>query len=137
MKALKKRLIIILTAVMLVSGWGAWGLLFSILPESYFPWYPIIPCFFYLMGLVLIQVITRDKRENELKLVNLYMIIKLTKVAACILLGGIYFLAIAQQIRDFVIVFVGFYLLYLGLETYFFYLTEEIIKKKKVDEQLT
>jgi len=134
MKALKKRLIIILTAVMLVSGWGAWGLLFSILPESYFPWYPIIPCFFYLMGLVLIQVITRDKRENELKLVNLYMIIKLTKVAACVLLGGIYFLVIAQQIRDFVVVFVGFYLLYLGLETYFFYLTEEIIKKKKVDE---
>ena len=137
MKSLKKRLIIILTAVMLISGWGTWGLLVSILPDSYFSWYPIIPCFYYIMGLVLIQVITRDKRENELKLVNLYMIIKLAKVAACILLGGIYFLAIAQQIRDFVIVFVGFYLLYLGLETYFFYLTEEIIKKKKVDEQLT
>jgi len=134
MKSLKKRLVIILTAVMLVAGWGVWGLLVSILPESYFPLYPIIPSFYYVMGLVLIQVITRDKKESELKLVNLYIIIKLTKVAACVLIGGIYLFVITLQRRDFIVVFVGFYLLYLGLETYFFYLTEEIIKKKKVDE---
>jgi len=134
MKSLKKRLVFILTAIMLVSGWGVYGLLISLLPGSYFPMYPIIPCFYYVMGLVLIQVITRDKKESELKLVNLYMIIKLTKVAACVLLAGIYLFVITLQRRDFVVVFVGFYLLYLGIETYFFYLTEEIIKKKKVDE---
>jgi hypothetical protein len=134
MKKLKQHLEILLTTVMLISGWGVWLLLKLVLPGSYFVLYPAIPFFFYVIGLVLINVITRDRRESQLKLVNLYMIIKLCKVAACILFGGICLLFEKEQLRDFSIVFVGYYLMYLGLETYFFYKVEEMIKSKKVDE---
>lgn len=134
MENLKKRLYIILTIVMLISGWGIWFLLKSALPDTYFAWYPAIPSFFYILGLAFISVITRDYKENQRKLVNLYMIIKLCKVAAALLFGGFYLIFIKTQIRDFTVVFIGFYLLYLGMETYFYYLTEEIIKKKKVNE---
>jgi len=134
MEKLKGHLNIILSVVMLTSGWGVWWLLKSVLPNSYFTWYPVIPCFFYVMGLVFVWVITRDYKENQRKMVNLYMIIKLCKVAAAILLGSIYLIFVKVQIRDFSIVFIGFYLLYLGIETFFFYLTEEKIKKNKVNE---
>ena len=134
MEQLKRRLNIILTIVMLVSGCGIWWLLKTVLPTSYFNWYPVIPGFFYIMGLVFITVITHDYKENQRKLVNLYMIIKLCKVAASLVLGSIYLIFVKVQIRDFSIVFIGFYLLYLGIETYFFYLTEEKIKKHKVNE---
>jgi len=134
MENLKKRLNIILTVVMFVCGCGVWWLLQTLLPTSYFNWYPVIPGFFYLMGLVFITVITHDYKENQRKLVNLYMIIKLCKVAASLVLGSIYLIFVKEQIKDFSIVFIGFYLLYLGIETYFFYLAEEEIKKKKVNE---
>ena len=134
MDKLKKRLNIILTLVMFICGCGIWWLLQTLLPESYFNWYPVIPGFFYLMGLVFITVITHDYKENQRKLVNLYMIIKLCKVAASLLLGTVYLIFIKVQIKEFSIVFIGFYLLYLGIETYFFYLAEEEIKKKKVNE---
>lgn len=134
MTELKKKLNIILTLVMLLSGWGVWWLLKTLLPDTYFTWYPVIPCFFYIMGLVFIVVITHDYKENQRKLVNLYMIIKLCKVAASLVLGTIYLIFVKVQIRDFSVVFIGFYLLYLGIETYFFYLAEEVIKKKKVNE---
>lgn len=134
MKALRKQLEILLTAIMLVSGWGVWWLIISVLPQSYFSWYPLIPTFFYVMGLILIHVITRDRKESQIKLVNLYLLLRFSKVAASILFGGIYLLFVKQQLRDFSIVFIGYYLLYLGLETYFFYRVEEVIKNKKVDE---
>lgn len=134
MKALRKQLEILLTAIMLISGWGVWWLIISVLPQSYFSWYPLIPTFFYVMGLILIYVITRDRKESQIKLVNLYLLLRFSKVAASILFGGIYLLFVKQQLRDFSIVFIGYYLLYLGLETYFFYRVEEVIKNKKVDE---
>jgi hypothetical protein len=134
MEKLKRKLNTILTTVILISGCGIWWLLKSVLPQHYFTWYPVIPGFFYIMGLVFVTVITRDYKENQRKMVNLYMIIKLCKVTASILLVGIYFLVERIQMRDFIVVFMGFYLLYLGIETYFFYLTEENIKNRHVNE---
>ena len=134
MENLKKRLNIILTVVMLIGGYGGWWLLKKVLPDFYFNWYPVIPGFFYIMGLVFISIITRDFKENQRKLVNLYMIIKLCKVAASIIFGSMYLIFVKIQLRNFSIVFIGFYLLYLGIETYFFYLTEENIKKKHVND---
>jgi len=119
---------------MLLTGWGIWWLLTAALSANYFVWYPIIPAFFYLMGIVLVLVLTRDKKESQLKLVNLYMILKFSKVAACLILVGSYLIFEKEHLRDFCIVFIGFYLLYLGIETYFFYKSEEVLKKNKVNE---
>ena len=134
MEKLKIKLNTILTIVMLAGGCGVWWLLKAGLPTHYFRWYPVIPGFFYIMGLVFVTVITRDYKENQRKLVNLYMIIKLCKVTAALLFVGIYFLVERVQMRDFIVVFMGFYLIYLGVETYFFYLTEENIKNKLTNE---
>ena len=134
MEKLKIKLNTILTIVMLAGGCGVLWLLKAGLPMHYFKWYPVIPGFFYIMGLIFVTVVTRDYKENQRKLVNLYMIIKLCKVTAALLFVGIYYLAERVQMRDFIVVFMGFYLIYLGVETYFFYLTEENIKNKLTNE---
>ena len=102
MEKLKIKLNTILTIVMLAGGCGVWWLLKAGLPTHYFTWYPVIPGFFYIMGLVFVTVVTRDYKENQRKLVNLYMIIKLCKVTAALLFAGIYYLVEREQMRDFI-----------------------------------
>ena len=118
--------------VMVISGVGTWWLLSAAIPESYFAWYPLIPVFFFVMGITLVLVLTRGEKENPRKILNLYMLLKLYKVAACLLIGVFYFVFIKENLAAFSAVFISFYLLYLGLETYFFYMTEKLIRKDKI-----
>jgi len=131
MKELRRHLIILFTSVMALTGIGAWWLLTALLPESYFIWYPLIPSFFFLMGLTLIWTITRAEKENPRKILNLYMLLKLYKVAACLVIGAFYYVFVGEKIAPFSAVFISYYLLYLGMETYFFYMTEKLIGKDK------
>jgi len=81
-----------------------------------------------------VNAITRDFKGDQRKRVNLYMIIRTVKIFASLLFFGVYYLFGKVQMRDFSLVFIGFYLLYLGIETYFFYLTEDYIKNKLTNE---
>ncbi len=134
MKKLKRHLIIVHTAVLLLSGWGGWWLMQSVFPVYHFAWYPYIPAFFLAIGIVFISVLDNVKKLNPRKSVNLYMLLRFSKVLASLIFAGIYFFAVRVQLREFGIVFISFYLLYLALETYYFYLTEKEIKKNKVNE---
>jgi hypothetical protein len=137
MQKLKRYLIILYTGIMLITGWGVGVLIFTQLPNNYFPWYPAIPTFFYLLGIIFINILIGSKKDNPRKLTNLYMLLKYSKIALAIIFGGFYLLFVKVHARDFSVIFSGFYLLYLGLETYIFYCTEKEIKKNTVDEKLT
>jgi len=134
MKNLKRKLILIHTAVMLLCGWGALLLIKAVLPAYYFAWYPYIPTFFFVIGIIFISILDRVNSENPRKTVNLYMLLRLSKVFLSLVFGSIYFFAVKVQLKEFGLVFISFYLLYLGLETYYFYLTEKEIKKIKGNE---
>lgn len=137
MQKLKRNLVLLYTSIMLITGWGVGVLLFTLLPSNYFPWYPVIPSFFYLIGLIFINILIGSKKDNPRKLTNLYMLLKYSKIALALVFGGSYLLFVKEHARDFSVVFSGFYLLYLGLETYIFYCTEKEIKKNVVDEKHT
>jgi hypothetical protein len=129
MEKIKKMFNILLVLVLLVSGWSGWFILQTFFPTHSFEWYPVIPVFFLIFGIVHIQILTRTKKENPRKVVNIYMIIRLSKMVLSFLLLGIIYLIYAKlHFRDFAFVFALFYFLYLGLETYFFYRTEKFIK---------
>lgn len=129
MDALRKNLVILHTIITLLAGWGIGFFLKEFLSNNYFGWYPFIPVFFYGMGLITIIVITSTKKRNQLKTANLYLIVKVFKATASILFIGLYFFLIGENRKTFAIVFSGYYLLYLGLETYFFYRAEKILNK--------
>lgn len=119
---------------MFLSGWGIWWLIQAVLPKYYFAWYPYVPTFFFVIGIIFISILDHPNIENPRKTVNLYMLLRLSKVFVSLIFAGIYFLAVRVQLKEFGLVFISFYLLYLALETYYFYLTEKEIKKSKGNE---
>jgi len=133
----KQNLALFFSTIIIIVGWGIWWLLKSVLTTSWFDWYPSIPLFFYILGMLFIYILTKTKKDDPRKLANLYMLLKFTKIAFSLIFAGMYLLFVKDHVRDFSVVFVAFYLLYLGLETYIFYRTEKEIKKSVVDEKLT
>lgn len=129
MDVLRKNLVILHTIIALFAGWGVGLFLKGLFVEYYFGWYPFIPAFFYAMGLITIIVVTSTKKRSQLKTANLYLIMKIIKAAASVLVIGLYFFLIIENRKTFAIVFSGYYFLYLGLETYFFYRAEKVLNK--------
>lgn len=134
MEALRKNLVILHTIITLLAGWGIGLFLKGLLPENYFGWYPFIPTVFYVMGMILIIVITGKTKRSQLKIVNIYMLLKLLKLVTSFLIVALYFIFVKENKQTFAIVYGGYYLLYLGLETYFFYRAEKILKKDYLNE---
>jgi hypothetical protein len=134
MKILRRNFIILFTNLMLISGWGVWLLLTKSYPDNYFGLYPSIPFFFYAMGIALILLITREKGHAHLKTANLYLLLKVVKLLLSLLIIGLYFFLIKENRQTFALVFGGFYVMCLGLETYFFFRTEKELNISKLNE---
>ncbi|NDP22242.1 MAG: hypothetical protein GZ091_14350 [Paludibacter sp.] len=134
METLKKNVTILHTIITLIIGWTIWWILSDFFPENYFSWYPLIPTFFYLMGMISIIVIARKTKRSQLSIVNIYMLLKLSKLVLSFLVIGFYFVFIKENKQTFAIVFGGYYLIYLGLETYFLYSAEKILKNNDLNE---
>lgn len=129
MEALRKNLIILHTFVTLLLGWGIGLLLIRLYSDYYFGWYPFIPVFFYVMGWITILVVTSTKERSQLNIANLYLFLKIIKTTLSILFIGLYFFLIIENRKTFALVFSAYYLLYLGLETFFFYCSEKLLNK--------
>lgn len=130
MKRLRGFFILLFTAIMLVLGWGGWLLLTTVIKDSYFTWYPIIPIFYYIMGVLTALDLTKSTQDSERKLVNKYMLMKLYKIAAALVIFVVYYFVVNEMIMQFSAVFVSYYIIYLFIETYFLYMTEKTKKRK-------
>lgn len=133
MKKLRRNFIILHTAIMLLAGWaGAWmvNIDFSV---DYFSLYPAIPVLFYLIGLVVILILTGEKKRTELQLVNLFLIVKVVKIAVVVIAVLLYWLVMKEGLRNFSMILISYYLLFLAVETYFFYQVEKYHKVNKKD----
>ena len=130
MKRLRNYFVLLFTAIMLVAGWGGWWILTTALTDSYFSWYPIIPLFYYIMGMLTIFDLTKSTKDTERQLVNKYMLMKIYKIAAAIVIFAVYYFAVNVMIMQFTTVFVSYYIIYLFIETYFLYMTEKTKKRQ-------
>ena len=130
MQKLSNQLMSLFALSMLIVGWGGWGILKNLYPTETFTWYPYIPGVFFLMGISLIIILTRNYKKEAKKLVNLYMILKLVKlVIAMAYILGFYFI-VRDNLRVFGLVFAAYYVIYIGCEFYIFYSIEKQIKKE-------
>jgi len=116
---------------MLVLGWGGWIILNQAAPEIYLGWYPYIPATFFVMGLLLVVILEKINKDNPRKLVNIYMLLKLSKIVIALTIVLVYYFAIKENIRLFLLVFGVYYAVYLLIEYYIFYITEKKIKQSK------
>jgi hypothetical protein len=119
------------SALMLVLGWSGWFILKSIYPQTSFGWYAFLPATFWIMGLVLTSVLDQINKDNPRKLVNIYMMLKLSKLVIAMIMILIFYFLNKEDIRLILLVFAIYYAIYLLLEFYVFYITEKKIKQSK------
>lgn len=129
MKKLRLRFIILLIFFIVIVGFGGWLILIHFFPEMAFYDYPIIPIFFFMIGFVSINVLTRLKINKQNTLLNTFMLIRGIKMLLAVILTTIYWLTDRAEIKSFAIMLVAFYLCYLFLETYIYIKIETWNKK--------
>lgn len=129
MKSLRNKLAIIFTVSMLLSSWVIWWLQVSYFPATLIAAYPFIPLTFFISGIVLIEILYRMDKSNPRRLVNIYMILKFTKILIAAVLAVVYIFMLHVSIKPFIIVFAIFYMIYLFFETYSIYSVEKQMKK--------
>lgn len=120
MNKLKLKLIIILTLFVIIIGLGSWMVLIHFFPELAFADYPLIPVYFYVVGLISISLLSRVNYDNSMKLLNKLMLIRGFKILITMLLGLVYWILDRSEIRSFAIMLAAFYLFYLFFEIYIF-----------------
>ena len=120
MKKLRLKFIVLLTLFIVIIGFGGWLILIHFFPTLAFYDYPIIPIFFFTVGFISINLLTRLKVDKPNKLLNTFMLIRGIKMMLAVILTTIYWLVDRAEIKSFAIMLIAFYLCYLFLETYIY-----------------
>ncbi|NLA63729.1 MAG: hypothetical protein GX857_11065 [Bacteroidales bacterium] len=120
MKKLRQKFILLLTLFVVVIGFGSWVVLIHFFPQLAFFDYPLIPLFFFVIGVVSIYILTGLKIDRPNKLLNTFMLVRGIKMFLALILTTIYWLLDRAEIKSFAIMMVVFYLCYLFLETYIY-----------------
>lgn len=131
MKKLSRILSTVFALIIILLGWGGWLILQNIYPGLVFSWYPFIPLTFLIMGTLLISILANSYKMEDKKFINLFMVVKLIKLLTAMIYVLVFYFAVGKDLRIFGITFATFYAVYIGLETYIFYLMEKQIKKEK------
>jgi hypothetical protein len=131
MNALKRKLTIQFTLLMLVLGWSVWLLKSFVFHTSVFEGYPFIPVIFYVVGLTNLNILFRSNKIAPLKLANLYLFLKMVKI---FIFGGValfYLIGLNVNKKVFIVVFAVFYLFYTVFDIFALKGIENEIKKKQ------
>jgi len=98
-------------------------------------WYICILLFFLLLeGTIIVSVNIGFKKLEKRRLVNLYLLVRAAKIALSIIFVGVYYFVVKTDIKTFAVVFLLFYLLSVGFETWYFISKERQLKKEEGKE---
>lgn len=129
MEKSRNKFILILTAVILVTGFGLKYLTEYVMPQFKVSAFTLIPVFFYIIGLTLIYVLTGINPAESKKLVNKYMLLRVIKVLTSLAFLLIFWLINKAEIKNFALLFIVFYMIYLIFETWMYLQVEKMMKK--------
>lgn len=122
-----KTLLIVYVAFGIVVGF----ILYYLLPEHYFGWYPVIPSYYSVIAVVLYVSLRYFREKNPTKMIQAYMMMRGIKLLVTILFVLLYNLFIDEKDEEFTIVISLFYFFYLVIETYLYVKFELSIKNDK------
>ncbi len=120
----------------LTLWFGSVGILFGLFlyyvtPDYYFPEYPTIPVFYYVLGLFTVNTLEHSKPSSEISIVNRYMLMRGLKMVLTLLFVGCSLFFMKQKRMCFLLTVMVYYFIYLIMETYFFYRYEKRLKNKE------
>ena len=129
MEKTRSKFILILTAVILITGFGLKYLITEALPQYSFSAFTSIPVFFFLLGLGLIYTLTGINNTDGKKLVNKYMLMRVIKVLSSLAFLLVYWLINKREIKNLAVAFIVFYMIFLIFETWVYLQVEKKMKK--------
>lgn len=128
----KAKLISSLLAFGLILGALLGLLLYYQFPQYYPNWYEGILLFFLVLeSLILSYVESTSRKATQRQMLNTYMLTKVIKIFAALMFVGAYALVVKENMKSFVLVFMIFYLLFLGMESILFLKIEKRLKNKQ------
>lgn len=127
------KLIFIFVILGLILGTGVWALLYYVFPAYYPGWFGAILSFFLIVEVLIITYVylQSKKAENPKKMVNVYLLTKVVKMLLALTFITVYVLAVKEQIKNFVLIFMIFYIVFLAVESRLFVQIEKHLKKKQ------
>ncbi|MDD2246217.1 MAG: hypothetical protein PHI70_03065 [Proteiniphilum sp.] len=131
MQKLTKYFLIFHTAMLLITGFGIWIIIKLFFPGMMVKGYFIIPLFFYLLGIIFILRFSKTPLDKPANIVNVYMLMRMIKIFVSFAVILIYWMVHKENIRNFAIIFIFFYIINLIWETYIYLRMEKYIKYKK------
>ncbi|ULB33572.1 MULTISPECIES: hypothetical protein [Proteiniphilum] len=131
MQKLTKYFLIFHTAMLLITGFGIWIIIKLFFPVMMVRGYFIIPLFFYLLGIIFILRFSKTPLDKPANIVNVYMLMRMIKIFVSFAVILIYWMVHKENIRNFAIIFIFFYIINLIWETYIYLRMEKYIKYKK------
>ncbi|WP_080904718.1 hypothetical protein [Parabacteroides sp. Marseille-P3160] len=131
MKRLRRNFFLQLLAI--IGGGGIIGgvILYDLLPSEYFIWYPWIPLFYITMGIMLIAILKYCEKQSNQMMLNIYLLTRVLKLFLTIILMILYVFYVEDHRESFLLTIGIFYIVYLILETKFFFTFEKSLKKMK------
>lgn len=115
----------LITFINVVLGVALGGLLYTVFPTHYFRWFPSIPLFYWVMGMLMSFVLDQIKQRHGDLIVTAYMVARLCKFVIAFCFLYLYATQIGEHVRSFGLTLMLFYFIYLVLETYMLYLFEK------------
>ena len=133
LKKIKRNFLISHTLFTLLAGLIGSVILKNISTEHYFDSYPVIPTYFFIVGLGCFYLLMFCYKHAPQKLLILYLAVKVIKMLSSIFILVIYCCIAKENVHVFLLTFVTFYLVYLIFETWFFFSFElKLIGKKNI-----
>lgn len=131
MNSIRTKLLALLWSYGLIIGSILGLVLVYLLPQYYTDWYPGLLFFFLILetGLIL-YVESYSKKATARQLSNAYMLTKVVKIFAALIIVGIYAAAVKEGMKSFVIIFMSLYILFIFIETFLFTRIEKHLKEK-------
>jgi len=136
MDSFRAKLTFIIAAFGLVLGSGIWAILYYVFPAYYPESIGSIFLFFLVVEIFIVNYVYSKslKSEKPQKMVNVYLLTKVVKMLLSLVFVTIYVLAVKEQIKSFVLVFMIFYIVFLAVESKLFIQIEKHLKKKTTVE---
>lgn len=122
---------------LLVGGMGGW-IYYSISPHHYFGGYPLIPLFFYVFGIFMINMIEDCRKRMPKHMLQIYLLMRVMRMLVAMIVMLIYCIIVREESRGFLLTFIANYLIYLIYDSWFFFTFEanQKMKKKKENETI-
>ncbi len=113
----------------LVGGIGGW-VYYSAFPHHYFSGYPLIPAFYYIFSIFMINVVEACRHRMSQYMLQMYLLLRVTRMLTSIIVMVIYCVAVRDEAKSFLLTFIANYVIYLVYDTWFFF-TYEMNRKRK------